>query len=48
VGGSKGGISGHNSKSEADEAMVAASLVFIDMTEGMHEGEVVRLDYLEH
>ena len=47
MGGSKGSISGHNSKSEADEAMVAASLVFIDRTEGMHAGEVVRLDYLE-
>ena len=47
VGGSKGSISGHNSKSEADEAMVAASLVVIDRTEGMHAGKVVRLDYLE-
>jgi len=28
--------------------MVAASLVFIDRTEGMHAGEVVRFDYLEH
>ena len=48
VGGSKGSISGHNSKSEANEAMVAASLMPVDRTEGMHAGEVVRFDYLEH